>query len=96
MGGDTGEQGEGPNLEKPGGGGLPVGGGARIEFCRLGRISLLEASSLSRSSRYDSSLLTDMPVAAFYRYMDDIYLCSFGEICELYKDVTSGFSSDRR
>lgn len=82
--------------EKPGGGGLPGGGGARIDFCRLGRISLLEASSLSRSSRYDSNLLTDLPVAAFYRYMDDIYLCSFGEICELYKDVISGFSSDRR
>lgn len=96
MGGDAQAQGDGPSPEKPHRGGLPGGGSARPEFCRLGGISLLEASSLSCSSRSDGSLLTDLPVAASYRYLNDIYFHSFRKIWDLHKEVTSGSSSDRR
>lgn len=65
MGSDAGA---GPNLEKLGSGGLPGGGGARLEFCRLGEVCLLEAPSLSHSFGYDHSLspcLWPFPVGAW-------------------------------
>lgn len=58
-------------------GGFPGGGGARLGFCRLGGSSLLVASNLGCSSGCDNHLLTDLPVAAFYKYTDDIYLFCF-------------------
>lgn len=52
---------EGPNLEKLGRGGLLGGDGARLEFCKLGGINLLEAPSLSHSSGYDNICLWPLP-----------------------------------
>lgn len=72
-----GAQGEGPHLGKPDREGLPGGGGARFGFHRLGGISLLVTSNFGCSSGCDNPLLTELPVATFYKYMDDIYLFCF-------------------
>lgn len=72
-----GAQGEGPHLGKPDREGFLGGGGARLGFRRLGGISLLVTSNLGCSSGCDNRLLTDLPVATFYKYTDDIYLFCF-------------------
>lgn len=72
-----GSTGTGPHLGKADRGGFPGGGAARLGFRRLGGSSLLVASNLGCSSGCDNHLLTDLPVAAFYKYTDDIYLFCF-------------------